>query len=96
MTTVDANNVRIPVEAREALAKHEEVVVLHHGQPAYVIVNREDWTRANPKTPGRGRRLDEALEILTSAPLPDPAFGEDMTTIRELAGETPLDPWEPS
>jgi hypothetical protein len=97
MTTVDANDVRIPATARAALAKHEEVVVLNHGRPAYVIVSRDDYDRAGPTSAGRrGRSLKAALEILASAPLPDPAFAEDMKAVRESVGPMPADLWEHS
>jgi hypothetical protein len=96
MTTVDANNVRIPASARDALARHQEVVILNHGRPAYVIVNREDYERSSARTVGRSRRLDEALAILATAPLPDPAFADDLEAVRELVGAPPPDPWERS
>lgn len=94
MTIVDANNVRIPAEARAALAQHREVVVLNHGRPVYVIVHRDDYEQSAPSRPGRGRRLAEALEILASAPLPDHAFADDLEAIRESVGPPPHDPWE--
>jgi len=96
MVVIDANNVTIPAAARDALARHDEVVVLNHGRPAYVIVHRDDYERSSPRTPARGRRLGEALEILGSAPLPDPAFADDLEAVRESVGAVPLDPWERS
>jgi len=91
---VDANNVRIPAAAREALAQHREVVVLNHGRPVYVIVHRDDYERAMRSVPSRGRRLAEAFEILASAPLPDDAFADDLEAVREAVGAPPPDPWE--
>jgi hypothetical protein len=86
MTSVDANNVRIPAAAREALALHQEVVILNHGRPAYVIINREDYESSGARAVGRGRRLAAALEILATAPRPDPAFADDLEAVRELVG----------
>jgi hypothetical protein len=40
--------------------------------------------------------LDEALEILATAPLPDPAFADDLEAVRGLVGAVPPDPWERS
>jgi hypothetical protein len=95
MKTIRANDVRIPEEAREALARHEEVVVLNRSRPVYVIVNPDDHSRES--APRRqGRPLREALAILSSAPLPDPAFAEDMEAVRNAVGPIPADPWAPS
>jgi hypothetical protein len=99
MTTVPANDVRIPSAARAALARREPVMVLSHGRPAYVIVSPDDY-EARGRTSGdsivRGRPLWEALEILRSAPSPDPEFGDDLEAIRAAAGAVPPDPWERS
>ena len=91
MTTVRAEEVRIPREVREALARHEEVVVLNRERPVYVIVNPEDR-----REPSIGRSLDEALAVMAAAPLPDADFEKDMRAVRAAAGEMPSDPWEHS
>jgi hypothetical protein len=93
--TVRANDIRIPDRVREAVARHEEVVVLNRDRPAYVILNPDDHARAS-LPPRRGRPLKEVLGILASAPLPDPSFAEDMEAVRAAAGVSPPDPWEPS
>lgn len=94
MTTIKAEDVRIPREVREALARHEEVVVLNRERPVYVIVNPED--RRGHLEVSLGRRLDEALALMAVAPLPDAEFEKDMRTVRAAVGETPSDPWEHS
>jgi hypothetical protein len=95
MKTIRANDVRIPEGARDALAGHEEVVVLNRERPVYVILNADDHARAS--APGRrGRPLKEALAILSDAPLPDPAFADDLQAVRDLVGPAPVDPWERS
>ena len=95
MTSINADDVRIPRRAREALARHEEVVVLNRERPAYVLVNPEDHARASGPA-RRGRSLREALAMLAGAPLPDPDFGEDLEAIRDAIGPMPADPWAPS
>jgi PHD/YefM family antitoxin component YafN of YafNO toxin-antitoxin module len=101
MATIRANDVRIPAAARDAVARHEEVVVLNHGRPVFVILNPDDYAdrRAGERRKGRlGRPLDEALDLLANAPLPDPGFAEDMEAVladaRRLAPDE--DPWERS
>jgi len=97
VTTVPANSVRIPSAAREALARREVVLVVSHGRPAYIILSSDAYHAAThpPAQPagGRGRRLREALEILSGAPSPDPRFGADLEAIRASAGDLPPDPW---
>jgi hypothetical protein len=91
MTTIKAEDVRIPRGVREALARHEEVVVLNRERPVYVILNPED--RRGHLEPPPGRSLDEALALLAGAPLPDAKFGDDMRAVRDAVGEMPGDPW---
>ena len=93
-TTINADDVRIPRRARDALARHEEVVVLNRERPAYVLLNPEDHARAS-RTAGRGRRVRDALAILAGAALPDESFEADMTAVIDAAGPMPGDPWAP-
>jgi hypothetical protein len=95
MTTVRAEEVRIPRRAREAVARHEQVVVVNHERPAYVIVHPDDRVAASHQ-PRRGRSLREALGLLANAALPDPGFAEDMDAILAEVGSSPDDPWAPS
>ena len=95
MTSINADDVRIPRRARDALVRREEVVVLNRGRPVYVIVNPEDHVRASGPAL-RGRPLREAVAILAGAPLPDPAFGDDMEAVLASIGRVPSDPWAPS
>ncbi len=90
MTEISAEDVRIPRRAREALARHEEVVVLNRERPAYIIVNPED---RSPARTHRGRPLHEALSLLADAAPADPAFVEDMEAVLEAIGPAPDDPW---
>lgn len=89
MTTVNAEDVRIPRHVREALARHEEVVVLSHERPVYLILNPQDRHRQ----PSQGRQLSEALDLLATAPLPDPGFADDMMAVLDSVGRMPADPW---
>jgi hypothetical protein len=92
--TIKAEEVRIPRRAREAVARHEEVVVLNRERPAFLIVHPDD--RGQGAAPRRGRSLRDALALLAQAPLPDPAFAEDMQAVLEDVGTAPADPWAQS
>lgn len=91
MTTIRAEETRIPRRARDAVDRHEKVVVLSHDRPAFVIVHPDDYPEAATKR--RGRRLGEALRLLASSATPDPEFGDDLESIRNEAGSMPDDPW---
>jgi hypothetical protein len=91
MTTVKADEVRIPRRAREAVAHHEEVVVLNRERPAFVIVHPDDHGRT--ASARRGRRLRDALVLLANAAAPDPGFAEDMEAVLGSVGAAPSDPW---
>ncbi|HET9898461.1 MAG TPA: hypothetical protein VFQ44_26325 [Streptosporangiaceae bacterium] len=92
MTTIRAEDVRIPRHAREAVARHELVVVVNRERPAFVIVHPDD-TPAAASPVHRGRPLAEALSMLAGAALPDPGFAEDMEAVLADVGPTPEDPW---
>jgi hypothetical protein len=95
MTTIRAEEVRIPRRAREAVARHEQVVVVNRERPAYVIVHPDD--RAVASRPARrGRPLREALGLLANAGPPDPGFAADMEAVLGEVGPAPEDPWAPS
>lgn len=95
VTTIRAEEVRIPRHAREALARGEEVVVLNRERPVYVIVNPADRASAG-NSARRGRPLREALAVLADAAAPDPTFAEDMERVIAGVGPTPDDPWAQS
>ena len=92
MTTVNAEEVRIPRLAREAVARHERVLVLSHDRPAFVLIHPDD-DPAGARAVPRGRPLREALAVLAAGPTPDPDFAEDMEAVRAEIGATPEDPW---
>lgn len=92
MTTIRAEDVRIPRHARDAVARHEPVVVENRERPVFVIVHPDDSPAAAP-SPRRGRPLGEALGMLAAAALPDPAFADDMEAVLADAGPVPEDPW---
>lgn len=98
VTTVPANDVRIPPAAREALARNEAVMVVSHGRAAYVIVTPDAYEqRRRPGPMPRGRRLRDVLAILAVAPRPDAEFADDLERILESADTTQSDnPWERS
>jgi hypothetical protein len=94
MATVKAEEVRIPRRAREAVAHHEEVVVVNRERPTFVIVHPDD--RGSATTSPRGRPLREALALLAHAPTPDSAFADDMQAVLDTVGPLPADPWAQS
>ena len=95
VATIRAEEVRIPRHAREALARHEEVVVLNRERAVYVIRSPEDHSGAGVPV-RRGRPLREAMAILAEAAAPDPAFAEDMERVLSDVGSIPDDPWAQS
>jgi hypothetical protein len=94
VTTIKADEFRIPRRAREAVAHHEEVLVVNRERPAYVIVHPDDHGQAVDSL--RGRPLRDALSLLAQAAPPDPAFAEDMKAVLDAVGPAPSDPWAPS
>jgi hypothetical protein len=95
MATIKAEEVRIPRHARDAVARHEEVIVVNRERPAYVIVHPDDRAAAS-RPARRGRPLREALALLANATSPDPGFAEDMEAILGEIGPSPDNPWAPS
>lgn len=93
MATINAEEVRIPRRVRDAVAHHEDVVVLNRERPAFVIVH-PDHALAAPTR--RGRPLRDALAALALAAAPDPAFVEEMEAVLDAVGPAPADPWAPS
>jgi hypothetical protein len=91
VATVKADEVRIPRRAREAVAHHEEVVVLNRERPAFVIVHPDDHGRRTLAR--RGRPLRDAL---AQAAPPDPDFAADMEAVLGAVGPVPVDPWAQS
>jgi len=91
MPTIKADEVRIPRTAREAVARHEEVVVLNRERPVFVIVHPDGLEPATP--PRRARPLRDALAELAQAASPDPDFAHDMEAVLDSVGPAPADPW---
>lgn len=93
MTTLRADAVRIPKSAREALARHEVVVVMNRERPAFVLVNPEDHARPIAR---RGRPARDSIALLLALPPADPEFVGDMEAVLESVGDIPESPWERS
>lgn len=90
MTTLSSDEVRIPRRAREAVARHEQVVVLNRERAVLAIVHPDEVAA----TRRRGRRVSEIAAALAGAPAPDPDFGADMEAVRRSVGPMPGSPWE--
>jgi len=93
MTTIRAEEVRIPRHAREAVARHEPVFVQNRGLSVFVIVHPDDGPGAVHPAGRLGRPLGEALSLLSGAALPDPQFADDMEAVLAEVGPAPDDPW---
>jgi hypothetical protein len=94
MATVRADEVRIPRRVREAVGRHEQVVVLNRERPVLAIIHPDDLVRWGAKS--HGRSIREIASELAGAPRPDPDFAADMEAVLRSVGATPEDPWEPS
>jgi hypothetical protein len=95
ITTVKAEDLRIPRNVREAVAQHGEVLVVNRERPAYAIVHPDDLPSARPVDRPR-RSLQDALSMLAQSAFPDPDFAADMEAVRESVGPVPSDPWAQS
>jgi hypothetical protein len=91
MTTIKADEMRIPRRAREAVAQHEKVIVMNRERPAFVILHPDDQGEA--RVSRRGRPLGDALAHLAYAPRPDADFQTDMQAVLRDVGPAPSDPW---
>lgn len=94
MATINADEVRIPRRIREAITRHEQVVVLNRERPVFVIVHPDDVPR--PGARRRGRSVREIASTLADVPAPDPDFADDMESVRNSVGSLQEDLWEPS
>lgn len=91
MTTINADEVRIPKPVRDAVARHERVVVLNREHPVLAIVHPDDLS-AVAAVP-RGIRVRDLSLRLAAVPAPDEAFADDMAMVLGDVGVSPGDPW---
>jgi hypothetical protein len=91
VTTINADEVRIPRSVRDAVARHEQVVVFNRERPVLGIVHPDDLPRS--PTRRRGRPVREIAALIASAPAPDPRFVSDMEAVLSSVGPAPEDPW---
>jgi hypothetical protein len=94
MATINADEVRIPRRVRDAVTRHEQVVVLNRERPVLAIVHPDDLPHSGFKR--RGRAVREIAALLAGAPEPDPDFAKDMDAVLNSVGSVPEDPWERS
>jgi hypothetical protein len=93
MPGINSDDVRIPRHAREAVARHETVVVFNRERAVLVLVHPDD---VGHRSSSHGRPVRAVAEALRSAPEPDPAFADDMADVLRSAGRAPESPWEHS
>lgn len=94
MATINAVEVRIPRRVRDAVTRHEQVVVLNRERPVLAIVHPDDLPRSGTRR--RGRPVREIASLLACAPAPDQDFAKDMQAVLDSVGPVPEDPWERS
>lgn len=93
MSNVNSDEIRIPRHAREAIARHETVVVFNRERPVVALVHPDDATASAPSQ--RGRSLRSVIEALRVLPSPDEGFVDDMNEVIRSDGIVPEDPWAP-
>lgn len=94
VSSISSDEVRIPRHARDAIARHETVVVFNRERPVVALVHPDDAS-ANAASPRR-RSLRSVADALRALPAPDAAFADDMTEVMRSEGTMPEDPWAPS
>lgn len=94
MATINADEVRIPRSVRDAVTRHEQVVVLNRERPVLAIVHPDDLPRSGTRR--RGRPVRDIALLLAGAPVPDPDFAKDMNAVLRSVGSVPEDPWQQS
>ncbi|MGH3275819.1 MAG: hypothetical protein ACRDNZ_16020 [Streptosporangiaceae bacterium] len=94
MATVNADEIRIPRRVRDAVARHEQVVVLNRERPVLAILHPDDLPHRGARR--RGRAVGEIAALLAGAPTPDPEFANDMNAILASVESDMEDPWERS
>lgn len=92
MASINADRVRIPREVRDAVSRHETVVITSHDRPVYAIVHPDDALVTQPRPVGRPVR--DVIAALRNVPTPDAGFVDDLEEVLQLIGDTPDDPWE--
>jgi hypothetical protein len=91
MVSIQADEVRIPRRVREAVSRHEHVVVFNRERPVLAIVHPDLLNPSNTRR--RGRPVRDIAAALDGAPVPDAGFAEDMDAVLATVGDVPGDPW---
>lgn len=91
MVKLSSDEVRIPRHAREAVARHERVVVFNRERAVFAIVHPDEFASRSRG----GRPVKEIAAALVGVVPPDPEFCADMEAIIESVGPMPGSPWEP-
>lgn len=90
VSRIQSDEVRIPRHAREAVARHETVLVLNRERPVLALVHPDD---IGPSSHRHGRPVSAVAADLATLPEPDPEFASDMSEVLRLIGPPPEDPW---
>jgi hypothetical protein len=94
MATINADNVRIPRGIRDAITRHEQVLVLNRERPVIAMVHPDDLPAG--KNRRRGRSVRDVASALAGVPMPDQDFAADMEAVLGAVGRVPKNPWERS
>jgi antitoxin (DNA-binding transcriptional repressor) of toxin-antitoxin stability system len=95
VSRIDAAEVVMPVSARQALERGEDVLVLADGAPAFMIVSLRAQSELRPRR-ARGRSVAEVFDALSRLQPADPDFSSDLEAALGSIGSTPSDPWASS
>ena len=89
MATVNAHEVRLPRWVRDAVTRHDQVVVLNGERPVLAMVHPDDLPPHRARH--RGRAVSEIASLLAGVPTPDPDFAKDMDAVLASSGPVPTD-----
>ncbi len=93
MLKLNAESIRIPKEAREAVLRHETVIISSHEHPILALVNVDD-IQGKGGLDQVGKPFGAIVNELANIALPDLEYFEDLKNINCLQEQSPLNPWE--
>ncbi len=92
MLKLTAEDIRIPKIAREAILRHEKVIVSSHEYPILAILNIDDIGTDN-NYDQVGKSFGAILNELKNIPLPDEGYFKELANINVSQEFSPTNPW---